>query len=238
VKTKNVLRVSTPRGRAGNPAPDATGDADSVRARILLAAREKFLAFGFSRVTMDEISTGLGISKATLYKHFKSKKEILDEIVDSIMAEIFRGTQSIIADGALRFPDKVARLFWFMGKWFSSIGTVLMQDVQRNEPEVWDRIEHFRKEKILVNFRALLEEGVREGLVVPGLDLDLIMSMYLSLVQEYVNPGRLTNPRRSLLSIVETVFRLFFEGILTGRAREDLAESRAAFSSINKEVFP
>jgi AcrR family transcriptional regulator len=38
-----------------------------IRNRILKAAEERFFRFGFSKVTMDEIASELGMSKKTLY---------------------------------------------------------------------------------------------------------------------------------------------------------------------------
>ncbi|MCX6574267.1 MAG: TetR/AcrR family transcriptional regulator, partial [Candidatus Aminicenantes bacterium] len=41
-----------------------------LRPRVVEAAGALFLSRGFVRVTSDDIAARLGISKATLYKHF------------------------------------------------------------------------------------------------------------------------------------------------------------------------
>ncbi|MBN2207113.1 MAG: helix-turn-helix transcriptional regulator, partial [Candidatus Aminicenantes bacterium] len=48
-----------------------------LQARIIDAAGELFVRNGLIRVRTEDIAGRLGISKATLYKEFSSKKEIL-----------------------------------------------------------------------------------------------------------------------------------------------------------------
>jgi len=43
---------------------------------ILDAAQKRFARFGVGKVTMEEISADLGMSKAALYYYFKTKEEI------------------------------------------------------------------------------------------------------------------------------------------------------------------
>jgi AcrR family transcriptional regulator len=62
-----------------------------VRAEILTAAAELFRARGYRATTLDELARRLGISKKTLYGHFRSKEDLL--------AAIFHRTMSLVEDG-------------------------------------------------------------------------------------------------------------------------------------------
>ena len=44
-----------------------------MKEKILFNASEMFLNFGFKSVTMDDIAATSGISKKTIYAHFKNK---------------------------------------------------------------------------------------------------------------------------------------------------------------------
>ncbi len=48
---------------------------------ILLASIEIFVNEGFDRPTMDSIATRANVSKRTLYKHYPSKRSLLDSIL-------------------------------------------------------------------------------------------------------------------------------------------------------------
>ena len=58
---------------------------DTLSARkerdILRAATEVFLARGYQGASMDEIAAAAAVSKATIYKHFASKKVLFEAII-------------------------------------------------------------------------------------------------------------------------------------------------------------
>ena len=211
-----VFLVSKP-GQAG---------ASPLRSRIVSESRELFLRLGYVPVTTGEIARKLGISKATLYKHFASKDDILKAVVATIEAEMLAGVEAIVADASLDFLEKLVRLVTHIGNWLSRLGRVLAGDLRRNAPEVWAQIDRFRREKIMANFARLLEAGVAEGVVRADIDRDLVLAMFLDLVQNFINPDALLDNRRSAREVFGTLFQLVFEGILTGRARAALADRR------------
>ena len=52
-----------------------------MKERILEEALQLFSQNGYTGTSMNDIATKLGVTKAALYKHYKSKQEILDSIV-------------------------------------------------------------------------------------------------------------------------------------------------------------
>ena len=48
---------------------------------ILRAATESFLEAGYERASMDEIAAKAGVSKATVYSHFRSKEALFEAII-------------------------------------------------------------------------------------------------------------------------------------------------------------
>ncbi len=62
-----------------------------MRAEILTTAAELFRARGYRATTLEELARRLGISKKTLYGHFRSKEDLL--------AAIFHRTMSLVEEG-------------------------------------------------------------------------------------------------------------------------------------------
>ena len=56
--------------------------AEGTKERILRTALELFAQNGYLGTSMNDIAGQLGITKAALYKHYASKQEILDKIVE------------------------------------------------------------------------------------------------------------------------------------------------------------
>jgi len=53
-----------------------------TRDRILQAAYDLFYAKGFSRVGVDAVAESAGLTKRTLYQHFRSKDDLLAAVLD------------------------------------------------------------------------------------------------------------------------------------------------------------
>jgi len=49
-----------------------------MKDKILIAASELFLNYGFKSVTMDDIAYEMGISKKTIYQHFENKTKLVE----------------------------------------------------------------------------------------------------------------------------------------------------------------
>ncbi len=58
--------------------------ARDTKARIVDAALELFAQNGYLGTSMSDIAKQLGITKGALYKHFASKQEILDQIIQKM----------------------------------------------------------------------------------------------------------------------------------------------------------
>ena len=54
---------------------------ESTRQRILTEALHLFAAHGYAAVTVEQIAAAVGIKAPSLYKHYKSKRDIFDHIV-------------------------------------------------------------------------------------------------------------------------------------------------------------
>ena len=56
--------------------------AEGTKERILRIALELFAQNGYLGTSMNDIARQVGFTKAALYKHYASKQEILDKIVE------------------------------------------------------------------------------------------------------------------------------------------------------------
>lgn len=54
----------------------------NTKEKILEEALKLFAQSGYMGTSMNEIASRLGVTKAALYKHYSSKQEILDSIVE------------------------------------------------------------------------------------------------------------------------------------------------------------
>jgi len=57
------------------------------REKVLTAALDVFLRYGYKRVTMNDIATAAGISRPALYLVFESKEEIFKGVYEGFVKE-------------------------------------------------------------------------------------------------------------------------------------------------------
>ena len=60
--------------------PAATGSADLTRQRLIRVALELFSTRGYHDTTTAQIAKKAGIAEGTIYKHFSSKQQLLNEL--------------------------------------------------------------------------------------------------------------------------------------------------------------
>src|SRR6476659_5952937 len=66
---------------------------------ILVAAEETFARSGYHGASLDDIAHAAGVSKALIYEHFDSKRELHGSLLDAQAAEIFRRLEGAAARG-------------------------------------------------------------------------------------------------------------------------------------------
>ncbi len=206
---------------------------DNLKDRIIEKGRDKFFAMGFSKVTMDEIALDVGISKKTLYKHFASKDDFLEEV---IQRQIFlvSGEINQIVSADIEFIEKLHRLCTFIGHMVSRISRQFQEDVRRNKPGLWQRIDQLRREKIFANFTRLFEEGAQRGLLRSNVNTEILVLMFANSVQSIINPEVLTRSSFSGEQAFQNILSVLFEGILSDQARkqyQDIIRSHKESSS-------
>lgn len=213
-------------------------EAKAARARIVAAARTLFLDRGYLRTTADDIAAELGMSKATLYRTFRSKEDILHAVVQEIMEEILAGVERLIHDPALGFVERMVGLLSHLVREMAQFGPAFVRDIQKGAPAVWQDIHDFRQDKILRNFRIILESGLREGYFRDDVDRDLLLRMFLGLVQDLVTPEEVRRTGRPPAVLFESVIKVFFQGLLTDKGRQDFFARTPALFEPRKEGAP
>lgn len=64
----------------------ARSTSDNTRERILEVALGLFVDHGYDKTSLREIAEAIGVSKAALYYHFRTKEDILLALVDGVTA--------------------------------------------------------------------------------------------------------------------------------------------------------
>jgi AcrR family transcriptional regulator len=89
-RTSGRAGTATPAGAIGGAKPDndLVSTTANTRTRIQRIALELFIEHGYEATSLREIAERLGVTKAALYYHFKTKEEIVTSLVDDRVAAL------------------------------------------------------------------------------------------------------------------------------------------------------
>jgi AcrR family transcriptional regulator len=82
---------------AARPSTPAIADR---REALLATAAERFIKVGIRKTTMEDIARGAGAGKATLYRHFANKDEVIAALLDREVARLEREIAREVATSA------------------------------------------------------------------------------------------------------------------------------------------
>ncbi|TCG03858.1 TetR family transcriptional regulator [Paraburkholderia steynii] len=97
--------------------PDLSPLQRRKRSAILDGAKTVFLSQGFGLATMDDVAAAAGVSKQTVYRHFKSKEALFVGLVSSMCAqvgELLAGAQDEQSAGSAE--DELQELGWSLAR--------------------------------------------------------------------------------------------------------------------------
>jgi AcrR family transcriptional regulator len=101
------------------------------RERVLREAHALFIERGFAEVSMQQIADASGMTKASLYYHFKDKEDLFAHVVQHEAQRLIHGITTEL-DGIEGFSDQLKRITLYFFKAIRSDIGRLMTDHQRH----------------------------------------------------------------------------------------------------------
>lgn len=78
---------------------------------IMEAATKRISKYGIQNLTIKTLAEDIGLSEPALYRHFKSKNEILKSLLEYFKTEIYQRMQSLIFQPSDTESDKLKAVF-------------------------------------------------------------------------------------------------------------------------------
>ena len=149
----------------------------NTKEKILEEALKLFARSGYMGTSMNDIASQLGVTKAALYKHYSSKQEILDSIVERMnqmdrerskeykmpegeMEEVIEGYKTIALEKIKQYT-KVQFLHWTEEE-FSSCFRKMLTLEQYRSPEMAKLYQHYLAEGPLQYMKTIFN-GIVEN---------------------------------------------------------------------------
>ena len=165
---------------------------ESTKARqrqIIDAARKVIIKYGSEHVTVKRIAKEVGISETAIYRHFKSKRDILSLLVDGIEESLVGDITGASREGhtPLEILDSVLRshlsaIEQRRGISFQIIAEIISFGDKKLNKQVSNATDNY-----ISCLKGLLAEGVKFGEVRDDIDLEAAATVLFGIIQGMVN---------------------------------------------------
>ncbi|HUB41875.1 MAG TPA: TetR/AcrR family transcriptional regulator [Streptosporangiaceae bacterium] len=93
-------------------APSRAGWGTISRERLVLAATDQIEAEGYEQLTIRSLAARLGVAPMSLYRHVRNKEDLLNEVVDRLLAGAWRPAADAadVQTWVLEAADRLRRL--------------------------------------------------------------------------------------------------------------------------------
>ena len=188
-----------------------------MRNRILEGFKEIAFSTGFYRATVGELSSRTGISKRTIYRYFRSKDEMVESIMDQILVSIGEKVDAEI-NSCENPVEKVVRLVQAVSQNLKIINPLILQDIQKYYPHIWNRIEKFRAEKARM-IATMILTGSKQGYFRETIP-EIFITALQSGIRDVINPSFLLKNNLTLEQAVPALFTIFLYGIASDESKK------------------
>jgi AcrR family transcriptional regulator len=131
------------------------------RDQILNSAAQVFSQKGYHGASMEDIAESVGLQKASLYHHFKSKQEILSELLDNALSLVTDSLNRVIQEDRPpeeKLPEAMRTYLTILCEQ-PNLSSVLIMEYRSLDKDLYNR--HIRnRDRFEKMWRDLIQEGV------------------------------------------------------------------------------
>jgi AcrR family transcriptional regulator len=156
-------------------------DAEATKQRILRASRAEFARYGYSGARIDRIARAARTNKRMLYYHVGNKDALYLEALESAYADIRTAEQQLRLEEEEPL-EAIERLVRFTWDYFVATPEfiALLNTENLHKARHIKRSRHIgsMNSPVVATVGRILDEGVRRGLIRPGIDP---LQLYISI---------------------------------------------------------
>jgi len=168
---------------------------------IVDAARKAIIKFGSEKLTVKTIAKEVKITEAAIYRHFKSKREILAFLIDHTTGQMLKEigypettqVQTMDAFGDL-FLNHLSAIEQRQGIVFQVLAEIISLGDKRLNQRVYENLT-----KYIDHIKQILTNGCAAGMVRPDIDVEAGAMMLFGMIQGVVDLWTLSNHSFNLI---------------------------------------
>lgn len=185
---------------------------------------ELFLTLGFKSVTMDEIASKMGMSKKTLYTHYKNKNELVAAASLHMCNFLCDGVDKIVLAEDRNPIEEMYEVKSYVMKELKGDSSSPIYQLQKYYPEVHRLIHRQMYEHMDACIYRNVERGIEMGLYRDNIDKTFVARMYFTGIQGIKDLSVFPPDQFPQESLYDQYLDYHLRGIVTPSGRKILNE--------------
>lgn len=192
-----------------------------MREKIIDKATELFLNLGFKSVTMDDIASEMGISKKTIYVHFKNKSDLVDATTLNLFEVISEAIDSICA--LKKNPiEEIYDIKREVMNHLKNEKSSPQYQLQKYYPTTFNTLKNKQFNMMQACVTENLNRGLQLGVYRSNIDVDFISRLYFFNLLTIRDNDAFPLKNKSLSDLLEQFYEYHLRGICTEKGLEIL----------------
>lgn len=180
----------------------------TTKEKLIKSALKLFAKKGIDKTSTREITSAVGLAEGTLYRHFKSKQELIDSTYLEIKKDIFVGVEDRIdpEESVEKNVKHIARhiITYFL----KNYDAMIFMDAMERDPKFSPGINK-ELEEILKPANSIIIKWIKDG-ELKNVDTELITSVYWDLIiriTRYCESKKIKKVKDSYVDIIWEVIK-------------------------------
>lgn len=199
---------------------------ETQKLKYLNQIMQQFMKYGIRSVTMDDISKNLGISKKTLYKHFKDKDEIVSTLMQMDINSEIEQLDTLVNCSKNAIEETFSFSKVLIEK-LKSVNPALMYDLEKYHPKAWELFEVHKRVDVFNCIKSNLERGIEEGVYYDKLNPEIVARIYSEKIDMLFNQEIFPNTKFKIENVYHQMIQYHLRGIVNEKGREYLKNRKS-----------
>ncbi len=191
--------------------------------QIIDSATSLFMQLGIKSVNMDDMARHLGMSKKTIYLHFKDKEDLVKKAVRSFCKHEDTQMEEICSRGLNAIEEMLEISKWVMSV-LNNVHPSVMYDLEKYYPEIAKSLKSSRHKMVYESMHNNLLNGQKQGLYRKDINADIIVKLYIARMDAVFNQLLFPMKDYKVLDIYLENFKYHIRGVASPKGHEFLEQ--------------
>ena len=186
---------------------------------IVRKARDLFFCYGLKSVSMDDIAKSAGISKKTIYKSFSDKNQLLQRLVDDLLA-CHKQAMLECSNNAKDAVDEILLLTQTDFNTITVINPAFFYELEKFFPSLWQSVTDHKQQVIVPGIIQNLHTGMLHEHYRQNLDIEFTAAVRLQQISTALHPASFSDKMMHNSRLLFQLSEFYLHSIATRKGKK------------------